>query len=309
MHQRILIVADIEGSSGCFTPAHAAWKTPEWASACVSMTADVNAVVQALFAAGVTRVAVKDFHRTAFNLIPELLDPRAELRQGYQNGRSPGIGDAPGFDAALFLGMHAASGTGGFLAHTLTSRIAELVCNGAPLPEVALFASSLAPDNIAPVFFSGCPVACLQAAKSVPGIGVYPIAKSEDAFDAPKWRKGLAEAAVQALSNSTLPYRPSGPFDCFARMRDGERAAEKLARRWKFRREGDTLVFHEDSLESLYMQLIRAVYLTPAAEKLIGPALALFNLNGMSGLGYIRKLQKGPTKKLSLNKAESGTGI
>ena len=38
--------------------------------------------------------------------------------------------------------MHAASGTDGFLSHTLTSRIAQLEVNRRPLAEVELFAVS-----------------------------------------------------------------------------------------------------------------------------------------------------------------------
>ena len=72
----------------------------------------------------------------------------------------PDPGDA---DGLMMLGMHAASGTGGFLAHTLTSRLASLEVNGRPLAEIELFAASLAPHNIPVIFFSGCPVACAQA--------------------------------------------------------------------------------------------------------------------------------------------------
>jgi D-amino peptidase len=265
------------------------YRTPEWADACAAMTADADAVVRALFDAGATRVAVKDFHRTGYNLLRERLDPRAELWQGYRAGRSPGIGDAPEFDAAVFIGLHAASGGPGFIPHTLTSRIAEIRCNGKLLPEFPLFAASLAPDGIAPVFFSGGPEACRQAAEWIPDIRAFPVDQADPAFNPDEWRKNLAREAALSLSNSSSRvFRPEGPFECSLRMRDGDRAAEKLAKRWKFRREGDTLLFREDTMEALYMQLIRAVYLTPLAERFIGLVLPLFNLHGKLGLSWVR---------------------
>ena len=60
--------------------------------------------------------------------------------------------------ANVFTGMHAASGTGGFLAHTLTSRIARLEVNGKPMAEIELFASALAPFEIRPIFCSMLPM-------------------------------------------------------------------------------------------------------------------------------------------------------
>ena len=63
-----LIVADIEGSSGCWDYRASSYLTPEWARACVAMTLDVSAVVDALFNHGVGHITVKDFHRTGYNL-------------------------------------------------------------------------------------------------------------------------------------------------------------------------------------------------------------------------------------------------
>ena len=75
--ERILIIADIEGSSGCWNRRASSFMTREWSRACVEMTRDVNAVVQALFNSGVEHIQIKDFHRTGYNLLPELIDPRA----------------------------------------------------------------------------------------------------------------------------------------------------------------------------------------------------------------------------------------
>jgi D-amino peptidase len=114
----------------------------------------------------------------------------------------------------MFLGMHAASGTKGFLAHTLTSRIAKLTINGKIWSEAELFSASLGPFGIRPIFFSGCSEACRQVQIAIPGLVVYPIDKmsSSYSFDAAHWRESLCQKAVTAISTSTAsPFLPKGP--------------------------------------------------------------------------------------------------
>ncbi len=67
-YRHILIVADIDGRSGFWSYAGAAFMTRQWVHACTAMTADVGVVARALRAAGVPAVTVKDFHRIGFNL-------------------------------------------------------------------------------------------------------------------------------------------------------------------------------------------------------------------------------------------------
>ncbi|MBU2550030.1 MAG: M55 family metallopeptidase, partial [Proteobacteria bacterium] len=176
--QHILIIADIEGSSGCFSYRASSFLTPEWARACADMTRDVSAVVSSLFEAGAETVAVKDFHRTGYNLLPEWIDSRAEWIPGYRQGPVPGLGEPGRAQGIVFLGLHAASGTDGFLAHTMTSRLKDLKVNGRILTEAELFSASLAPYGLRPLFFSGCPTACSQAEAALPGLQTLAIDKS-----------------------------------------------------------------------------------------------------------------------------------
>ncbi len=293
--KRILIIADIEGSSGCWNYRGSSLMTPEWAEACVGMTRDVQAVVQALFDCGVEYIRVKDFHRTGYNLLPELIDARAEIIHGYRAGPAPGIGDPGQTEAVMFLGMHAASGTDGFLAHTLTSRIRQLAVNGEPLPECQLFAASLAPWGVKPIFFSGCPVACNQARTAIKHIGVFPIDKSVgyETFDRTAWRYGLAQAAVKALyNNRTLPVRSEGPMRVKLRMQTGSTAAQKMARRWGVVHQGDQMVIDANDIHDVYLHLIRICYLTPLIAKTLPLGLWIYNLWGRIGLAWVRRRMK-----------------
>ena len=290
--KRVLIVADIEGSSGCWSYQASAFKTPAWVSACIDMTLDVQSVVKALFDSGVQEVIVKDFHRTGYNLLPELIDSRAKVVSGYKMGPVPGIGDPGTAEAVLYLGLHAASGSDGFLSHTLTSRIHQLEVNGNLLPEVALFTASLAPFDIRPVFFSGCPVACRQAQQIISRIHVHPIDKSglPENFDQKGWRRELALAASTSIESSHIEiYDPKGPFKTELTWRNGRRTAQKLAQAWGFEHQGEQIILKHNSFAALYRDLIRLCYLTPTVEKILPLALALSNLRGRAGLAWLRR--------------------
>jgi D-amino peptidase len=288
----ILIIADLEGSSGCWSYTASAFLTDDWCRACQEMSRDVSSVVGALFDAGVKTIAVKDFHRTGFNLFPGLIDSRAKIISGYRRGPVAGIGNPNKAQAVMFLGMHAASGSDGFLAHTLTSRIARLEVNDRLLSEIELFAASLAPWGIRPIFFSGCPVACKQAAAVIENINCFPIDKScgSENFDFGTWRSALAQAAVKSLSNRKAePYIPVGPFDARVTMRDGKAEAARIARRWKFEQVGEQIRIYSADIHQLYLELIRLCYLTPTIEKVLPLALAAFNLKGRIGIIRARR--------------------
>ena len=293
--RHILILADIEGSSGCGSYRASSFMTRPWARACAAMSRDVNAVVSGLFDAGARQVTVKDFHRNAYNLLPELIDDRAKIVCGYRQGPVPGLGAPKDADAVMMIGMHAASGTNGFLAHTLTSRLATLTVNGRPLAEVELFAASLAPYGLPAVFFSGCPVACAQARARIPGINAFAIDKSipPESLDADRWRKGLARTAADSLSNACVkPYRPKGPFQADITIRDGAAAAAKMADPWGFKRTGATVHINALDLNDLYRSLIRLCYLPPVVEKTLPLSLALYNLVGRLGRMWVRRRLK-----------------
>jgi D-amino peptidase len=293
--RHILILADIEGSSGCGSYRASSFLTRSWAQACVAMSLDVNAVVKGLFDAGVRQVTVKDFHRTGYNLLPELIDHRARIVCGYRRGLVPGLGNPGNADALMMIGMHAASGTTGFLPHTLTSRFAALVVNGRPMAEMELFSASLAPFEIPPVFFSGCPVACSQARERIPGIRTFPIDKSipPEALDADQWRSDMARAAAESLASiSAVPYCPDGPFSAVIIIRDGAVAADRMAGPWGFKRSGATVVIQEPDIHALYRSLVRLCYLPPAVEKSLPYSLYLYHLVGRFGRLWVRRQLK-----------------
>ncbi len=290
MFRHILIIADIEGSSGCPNYEASSFMTPGWPSACQGMTRDVNAVATALLDAGV-RVTIHDFHRTGYNLIGERIDPRVNLVQGYRRGPVPGLGHPGTAEAVMFIGLHAASGTNGFLPHTLTSRISRLAVNSRPLTEVELFAASLAPYGVRPLFFTGCPVACDQARAAIPGIATFAVPKpfTTGGQGTEKWRQAMARSAVNALEiKAPPPFLPRGPFQAEVRFRDGTAAARQVQTRWDLARAGNTILLETDTMAKLYDDLIKIAYLTPRVQTFLPFGLFLYRILEIVGITWVK---------------------
>jgi len=295
--RKVLLLTDIEGSSGCYDRAGSLLGTREWACACRELTRDTDAVVKAFFEAGATHVRVQDFHRTGFNIFRHSLDRRAVLRQGYKAGPVPGIGCPPPVDTLAMIGFHAASGTGGFLPHTLTSRFAHVYINGRILCEAELFAGALnAPSrqHLRTRLFSGCPVACKQAATALPGIQTYEIPKlrsgltpEENPSAAEVWRAGLARAARASLESpgAELPSW-NGPFRIEVEMRDGETAAKTAARRWNLDHSGKTVMFTVLNRLDLFRRLSDIAYMQPWMKPAVQLLLRLADMRGRRALSW-----------------------
>ncbi len=100
------------------------------------MTADVNAVVTAVFEHGPAEILVNDSHGDMQNLIHTRLDERVQYIQGHIKplGMVQGLDDS--FDAIFFVGYHARAGTqNGFIAHTGSGAIKGLWINGVEVGE------------------------------------------------------------------------------------------------------------------------------------------------------------------------------
>lgn len=285
----ILILSDIEGSTLCSCREDAQLFNDGWAQACKGLTQDLNVLCASLKKAGATRIRIKDFHRTGYNILKKQLIPGIELDQGYATGPATGIGDVAGFDMLMMTGMHAASGTPGFLPHTLTSNFAAVEVNGQPLCEAELFAASVAEYGLQPVFFSGDATACTQATRAIPGLAAFTVEKPL-ANSAAETREQLADAAVKAFQQARKspcyprPYQPDGPFTTLVKMRDGEAKAAKQRQRWHLQGSEDRIEFTATDMQALYWQLIKLAYLTPTTCKLLGPALKVANFAGKIAL-------------------------
>ena len=156
---RVLVYHDMEGLAGqddwrSFLFSHPE-KYPEGQKL---LAADVNAVVDGLFAGGATQVDVVDAHGSG-NPEPDvrrdLLDPRA--KQVFRDQPfDPYVGiTAPNlYDAVVAVAMHAKTGSRGFASHTITLGM-DMLLNGKSITESEIVGYSWGRVGVPIIFVSG----------------------------------------------------------------------------------------------------------------------------------------------------------
>lgn len=137
---KVLISADIEGVAGVFHPEQTRAGNGEYEAARRWMTLEANAAIEGAFAGGATDVWVNDSHGGFRNLLPDLLDPRAQVVLG--KPRTLGMMAGLEYGAALvfMIGYHAMAQTRGILAHTINSfAFARVSFNGVEVGEAGVY--------------------------------------------------------------------------------------------------------------------------------------------------------------------------
>jgi D-amino peptidase len=130
------ISVDMEGIGGVGSPAMTSSGGKDYATARRLMTAEVNAVVDAILARGPARIVVNDSHGDHQNVLHTELDPRVVHIQGSIKPLGMVQGLDASFDGVIFLGYHAKAGDpDGFLAHTGTGSVKGLWLNGIEVGE------------------------------------------------------------------------------------------------------------------------------------------------------------------------------
>lgn len=155
---RILVLHDMEGLSGQSDPKTFDFGTAQYPTGQQLLAADINAVVEGLFAGGATEVDVVDGHGSG-NPDPDvrrdLLDPRAkQLLRDQAFDAYFDLVTPKAYDAVAVVGMHAKTGSRGFASHTLTLGIG-IVINGREITETELVGLSWGRQGIPVIFGSG----------------------------------------------------------------------------------------------------------------------------------------------------------
>lgn len=153
--RRALLVVDLEGVAGVDSLGALISGTPEYARSRALLTAEVNAAVEGLLAAGFQRVRVSDSHLSGSgesNLLPEALHPAAEPCFLPEDAYAPHLFEE--VEAVACLGMHAAAGPVGFGAHTVEP-LGAWTCAGRVLSEADLVLALAAEAGLPAVFVSG----------------------------------------------------------------------------------------------------------------------------------------------------------
>ena len=156
---RILLYHDMEGMAGeddwrMFVFAH----PEQYAKGRELLVADVNAVIDGLFAGGASAVDVVDAHGSG-NPDPDIptgaLDRRAkQVLRDRPFRQYVDLVESNVYDAVVCVAMHSKSGSGGFAAHTYTLGI-ELLIGDRPITETELIGYSWGRVGVPVIFASG----------------------------------------------------------------------------------------------------------------------------------------------------------
>jgi len=158
------MMTDLEGISGVRTMEECQTGSEKYHAARKYLCGDVNAAVAGAFDGGADEVVVRDGHGGGFNLILDLMDPRA-LYTGRGGGSwCPGLDETS--DAAFFVGAHAMAGTAGaFLEHTQSSKSwFDYSVNGRSFGEQGQFGAYCGSFGVPVVLVTGDEAACREAA-------------------------------------------------------------------------------------------------------------------------------------------------
>lgn len=152
---KVLISTDIEGVAGVFHHQQTRAGNPEYERARVLMTHEANAAIAGAFDGGATQVLVNDSHGDFRNMLPDLLDPRADAVMGKPRYLSMMAG-VEGMDAVCMIGYHSRAQGRGILAHTINSfAFARVYFNDIELGEAGIYGALAGEYGVPVVMASG----------------------------------------------------------------------------------------------------------------------------------------------------------
>jgi D-amino peptidase len=218
---KIYISADIEGVAGVVLPLHGTPGNGEYEEARRLMTEETNAAIAGAFAGGAVEVLVNDSHGPMINLLPELLDPRAELIRGNIKpaGMFAGLDDS--YAGVMCVGYHAAAAEHGVLAHTTSgSAFTAVRLNGMAASEAMIYGAYAGAMGVPVIFLSGDDVTERTCGGLFPGAEFVRVKtalgqRAARALSPHAARKRIAEGAERAVraAGSLKPYRVVVPGD------------------------------------------------------------------------------------------------
>src|SRR5215471_15647388 len=228
---KVLLLYDMEGISGATDFKHTSFAhSTEYAQGRKSLTADVNAAIGGLKAAGASEIVVVDGHGSGNSTGPDVLEDQllAPARMLYRDSPFDIYMESydQSFDAIVAVGMHAAAGnSAGFLSHTYTFEDVEYKVNGVPFNESMILAAGAARLRIPLIAVSGDDQLEIEIRRAMPWVKYASVKHAVDRSKAEALpreeasrrieaaaREGLERLAEAKLPDWPPPYRFSLTF-------------------------------------------------------------------------------------------------
>jgi D-amino peptidase len=169
--KKVYISVDMEGISGVNSDNQTSNTGAEYGRARKLMVEDANAAIRGAFEGGATEVVVNDSHGSQRNLLPEDLDPRAQLisHSFKRHGMMEGLDST--YAAVIFVGYHAKAGSPrGVFAHTGSGVVRDLQVNGVSVGEGGMNALLAAWFGVPVVMVTGDDVAVEEQKVTAPNV-------------------------------------------------------------------------------------------------------------------------------------------
>jgi D-amino peptidase len=162
---KVYISVDMEGIAGIVTPDQLGPTGFEYAKAREYMTGEALAAIAGARDAGATQIVVSDSHGNGENLLIDRFPPDVTIIRSWPRPLMMMQGIDSTFDAAVFVGYHAATtNPGGVRAHTISSaHLAAVELNGVAMPESGINAAIAGYFGVPIVAISGDNVAVAEA--------------------------------------------------------------------------------------------------------------------------------------------------
>lgn len=215
---KIFISADIEGVAGVVTTQQGQPGNVEYERARKLMTEEVNAAIAGAFDGGATEVVVNDSHGPMINLLPDLLDPRADLILGRPKPAYMCAGLDSSFDAAFFTGYHSGAGRHGVLSHTVNGfAFLGIRVNGIDCAEATLYGAYAGSLGVPVTLLTGDDQLEAQCAPLFPGVTMARVKtalsqRAARALSPQNARALIRSAAAKAMAAKATPYTIPGPY-------------------------------------------------------------------------------------------------
>ncbi len=223
---KVLLLYDMEGVTGATSVAHISFGThKEYQEARESLTADVNAAIAGLKAAGAAEIVVVDGHGSGNGggpdvIVEKLLAPAKMIARDRSFDIYMDSYDQS-FDAIAAVAMHAGAGNQvGFLSHTYTIEDVQYKVNGIPFNESMIFAVGAARSGIPLIMVSGDDELAKEMGRYLPWVKSAVVKQAVDRSqckplpreEASRRIEEAAREGLLALAEARLPEITSAPF-------------------------------------------------------------------------------------------------
>ena len=271
---KVYLSADMEGITGVVDAEDVQPPGRDYERGRVLMTEDVNAAIRGAYAAGATDVLVNDAHGPMRNLLPDLLDPRAQLIKGRPKPMGMMEGLTAEHDAVLCIGYHARAGVLGVLSHSFMGHeIEDIWLDDEVTGEIGLFHAAAAAYGVPVALLTGDDTACDEMKAWDPSVATVPVKFAKDRFAAQLVPVAEAQGAIettttQALAALTPATRPTGPRTLAVRWQSASVTSHLTAIPGVTRRDDRTVVVEADMLHlyrlfNLFLRVCTAVTSNP----------------------------------------------